>query len=389
MIMLTLIYFLCNFPRLALSAVLIEIENEWQVSNQQLLTLFSYQALCGVFAMLSTGYLLSRLKPRQMVCLAAVLTGTGMAILPFLSGFTQVQIVFMGIGAATGLYFTAGMATLVSITRSDDWGKAVGIHELAPNLCFMLSPLLIEVALNVTDWRGAFAASGCIFILAGLLFFFFGKGGYEYAERQSAAGWTKLLGNKTLWILTIIMTVGLVGEFTIYNVLQLYLVKDLGFSSDSANYILSSSRFITPVAVVLGGWAADRFNPRTIIVICMAIYALSLGMMSMSFSPVLAMCGVYLQPVPIAFFFPSVFKVVSEYFATTIQPIVFAIMIPVTLLVNGSIAPTLLGWMADIWNFAASFGAVCAVSAASILLMLLLPKADTAPKTDSAVHEPS
>ena len=50
-------------------------------------------------------------------------------------------------GMAAGPYMPSGLTTLTTLFKHRPWGKALVIHELAPNLSFVLVPLVTEVVL--------------------------------------------------------------------------------------------------------------------------------------------------------------------------------------------------------------------------------------------------
>ena len=57
------------------------------------------------------------------------------------------------VGMATGLYLPSAIATLTSLVPSRHWGKALAIHELAPNLSFVAAPVVSEALMVWVSWR--------------------------------------------------------------------------------------------------------------------------------------------------------------------------------------------------------------------------------------------
>jgi hypothetical protein len=56
-----------------------------------------------------------------------------------------------------GFYLPSGISTLTATVRSKDWGKAIAIHELAPNVRFPTASLLSEALLLWFNWRNILA----------------------------------------------------------------------------------------------------------------------------------------------------------------------------------------------------------------------------------------
>jgi MFS family permease len=82
------------------------------------------------------------------------------------------------LGISAGTYLPSGITTVTSLVNSKDWGKAVGIYELAPNLSFILTPLLVAVLLHWFFWRHILFFIGTGSVIAGIAFARFGKGGH-------------------------------------------------------------------------------------------------------------------------------------------------------------------------------------------------------------------
>ena len=53
------------------------------------------------------------------------------------------------------------------------WGKAIGVHEMAPNLSFLLAPIICEGLLLFISWRNVLVCIGCVSILLGCFFYKF------------------------------------------------------------------------------------------------------------------------------------------------------------------------------------------------------------------------
>ena len=73
----------------------------------------------------------------------------------------------------------------VLCVSSRDWGKAVAIHELAPNLGFVAAPLVAEGLMLWFPWRGVIALIGAAAMVAGMAFIRLGKGGQFRGETPS------------------------------------------------------------------------------------------------------------------------------------------------------------------------------------------------------------
>ena len=177
-----------------------------------------------------------------------------------------------------------------------------------------------------TDWRGVFAIMGVLMICTAGAFLLWGRGGNTRTDAPSFKGCGVLLKNPASWIVALLMAVSMIGEFSIYSILQIFLVSAAGFGPEEANLGLSISRLAMPVIVIAAGWAADRFNAKRTVSACFLLHAVALCLMSVdaSVSRIPALCGVFLQAASMAFVFPPLFKVFAQCFSADEQPILLA-----------------------------------------------------------------
>jgi hypothetical protein len=100
-------------------------------------------------ALLSSGLLASRATHRLTIVASSAGVGGAHA------GDRRWQITFgrFAVGCwasafAAGLYMPSAIATITSLVDRRHWGKAIAVHELAPNLAFFASPFIAELFLN-------------------------------------------------------------------------------------------------------------------------------------------------------------------------------------------------------------------------------------------------
>ena len=370
--------FLLNFmARSALSPVLVDIERDLQAGHAQATSLLFMQGLGFALSQAATGFLAGRIPPVRILQVSMISSGLCLLGMLWVRDIQEARGLFLLFGGCAGLYFPAAMATLGSLVRPADWGKAVGIHELAPNLGFILIPLLAQGALHLTHWRGFFACLGAATCLLGLAFLRYGQGGRETTAAPSLHGSAEILRNPAAWALTLLLIVAMSGEFSVFSVLPLFLVNENGFAPASANGILSLTRIATPLAVLLGGWLADRRTPLPTLRVCLVLHTLALLLLNAQGTTMLAAAG--LQAMTIAVAFPVLFKAISGCFALDKQPILFSLTMPLAALTSNGIMPWFFGLCGQYLSFRTGFMALAVLSALSVLcLPLLRPRAGQA-----------
>jgi NNP family nitrate/nitrite transporter-like MFS transporter len=255
------------------------------------------------------------------------------------------------LGISSGTYLPSGITTVTSLVDSKQWGKAVAIHELAPNLAFLLTPLLVEMLLYWFVWSNIFFLVGIGSIFVGFAFARFGKGGNFLGEAPNFSSIRPILKVPAFWILIFLFGLAIASTLGIYNMLPLYLVAEHGISREWANSLISISRISTLGMALLAGWATDRFGPKTIMIgvfLITGILTLLLGIVSTYWIGTV----VFLQPMLAACFFPAGFAALSLISTSENRNVAISLTIPIAFVIGGGAVPALIGIMADKGYFA-------------------------------------
>jgi NNP family nitrate/nitrite transporter-like MFS transporter len=255
---------------------------------------------------------------------------------------------------AAGLYLPSGIATLTEMVNPKDWGKAISIHELAPNVSYVVAPLIAEMLLRWFPWQGIFTLFGIFSILTGILFFLFGRGGHFCGEVPKASNLRIILKEPSFWVMMALFGLGIGGTFGMYAMFPLYLVSERGMDQEWANTLVGLSR-ISPVGVaILSGWVTDRLGPkRTLKVIFLAngIVSMLLGLTSGSWIVLL----IFLQPMLASSFFPPGFAALSRLGSSKFKNIAVSLTVPFGFLIGGGAIPAMLGFVGEVRSFSAGF----------------------------------
>ena len=83
-------------------------------------------------------------------------------------------LAFFAMGAFGGLYVPSGISLITVLIRPRDWGKAMGIHELAPNLALILVPFLATAAVAGGSWRMGYIVPAAALGVLGAVYARFG-----------------------------------------------------------------------------------------------------------------------------------------------------------------------------------------------------------------------
>lgn len=359
--MVTGIFFVNMVSRVVLSPLMPAIERDLGIGHGQAGGLFLLLSFGYCIGLLGAGFTCSRIDHRHSISLsvgmmAAVLLATGATTTV---GGLRVGVICLGLAA--GLYLPSGVATVTSLVDPKDWGKALAVHELAPNLSYTAAPLLAEALLRNTSWRGAMVFLGVLSLSASVGFALLGKGGRSRGQPPRWRDARALTRRPPFWILLLVFAIGLGGSMGVYAMLPLYLLSGLGFTRGEANVLVAVSR-ASSVAMVFGaGFLADRLGAKRamIVVLCVAgVLTVLLGSVPRSWIVPVAI----LQPIAIAWFFPAAFAAL-----TALSPLAVAFAVPFAMALGSGVIPALIGVLGERNAFGpgiAAVGALCLLGAA-------------------------
>jgi len=254
------------------------------------------------------------------------------------------------LGMAAGPYIPSGIATLTTLIKSRHWGKAIAIHELAPNLSCILAPLICEVVLYWFSWRTVFMVLGVTALMLAGVFTRFGRGGEFCGEPVGYASFRNIISTPAFWIMVVLFSLGISSTLGVYTMLPLYLVTEHGMERNWANTLIALSRIAGLVMTLAGGWATDRIGPKQILRIVFLLTGLLTIFIGLASSSWVAV-AVFLQPVVAVCFFPAGIAALSMVSSTKERNIAVSLTVPIAFLVGGGAAPTLMGFMGDVGSF--------------------------------------
>ena len=364
--------FLLNFTiRIILSPLLPTISHDMHLTGDQAGSLFLVSALGYFISLVCSGFISEKLWHKKTIGLSAIVTGLSFVITGFCNSFAIMQTGIFVTGMAAGLYLPSGIAMLTTSISKQNWGKAIGVHELAPNLSFLFAPIVCEVLLLWISWRSVLLVTGTVSIVLGIIFLKFSQVMDFSGQAPKLNSLVPLLSSRSFWIMIVLFTAGVTGAMGIYAMLPLYLVNEHGMLQSQANTLITLSRILTlPMSFAIG-WVSDRYGMKktlTTVLILTGVSTLSIGL----FSGTGLQIAVFLQSFLAVCFFPPAFSALSNIGAKENRNIMVSFTIPAAFLMGGGGAPLLIGILADNGFFATGFiGAGIAILAGALLPIFL------------------
>ena len=376
------VIFLLNFiSRIILSPLLPTIEKELAISHKQAGLLFFLISVGYLTGLLSSGFVSSRSTHRRTILLSSAGVGISLLGVALVTEMLAMQIGLLALGLASGFYMPSAIATITALIDRRHWGKAIAIHELAPNLAFFLSPFVAEIFLRWASWRAALGFLGALSLLACAAFSRLGRGGEFAGESPASSALGELIRLPTFWLMILLFGLGVSSTVGIYSMLPLYLVTERHLEPSWANTIVAFSRAHGPFLGMLGGWASDKLGAKQTIVISMmftSVMTLSLGLISDRWIGAV----VLLQPLLAVWFSPAAFAAVVMIAPAGSRNLAVSFTVPFGFLIGGGAIPTFIGAMGDAGSFANGLMITGALIGAGALLSLRLKL----PDSDHATH---
>jgi NNP family nitrate/nitrite transporter-like MFS transporter len=351
LLLLTTIFFVNFMARVVYAPLLPEITGEMALSHAQAGSLFFFISSGYFAALFGSGWVAAALTHRRTIALSALFLGTALFGTAFSGSLGTLRASLLLLGAAAGLYLPSGIATLTDLIPPARWGKAIAVHELAPNLGFVAAPLLAEALLLRLPWRAVPVVLGLAALLLAICFGRYGRGG-EFAGLAPGLGaFRPFLSTPAFWIMVLLFALGISSTLGVYTMLPLFLVTEHGIDRNLANSLISVSRISGLLMALAGGWASDRFGPRRTLVVVFLLTGLSTIGMGLSNRSMVTVT-VFLQPLMAVCFFPAGFAALSAISPAGSRNIAVSLAIPAAFLVGGGAVPALIGFMGDRYSFA-------------------------------------
>jgi NNP family nitrate/nitrite transporter-like MFS transporter len=350
LLLMTGIFFLNFLARIILAPLMPTIEMDLGIGHAEAGSLFLLISLGYFTSLMGSGFFSSQFTHRKTIIFSSMCLGITLIAVSFSDTLWEIRIGCIIVGLAAGLYLPSGISALTSLVRSEDWGKAIAIHELAPNISFLAAPLISEVFLLWFTWRNILALLGLASLFVGLTFALFGKGGDFPGEPPSPSNVKSLLREPSFWIMIVFFSLGISGSLGIYTMLPLYLVSQRGMTQSWANYLVALSRVSGLGVAFLSGMVTDKIGPKVAlggVLLFTGFLSLLLGLVPGSWVVLI----VFLQPLIAVCFFPPGFAALSRIGPPHVRNILVSLTVPFAFLMGGGAVPAGIGLFGDKVSF--------------------------------------
>jgi predicted MFS family arabinose efflux permease len=352
LLILTSIFFMNFIARIILAPLLPKVEADLGLTHGAAGSLFLLISLGYFIVLLGSGFVAARLTHKRTIVLSSLVLGVALLGTCFGRGLWGMRLGLLALGMGAGLYLPSGMATITSLFSTRHWGKAIAVHELAPNLSFVAAPILSEAVMAVfASWRMAFLLLGVAALLLAGVYARFGRGGEFCGAMPNLVSFRNIISNPALWVMMILFGLGVSGTLGLYTMLPLYLVSGHAMERRWANTLLALSRITGLAMALVGGWATDRFGAKRVLTAVLLFSGTLTLLLALARTSWVA-APVVLQPLAAVCFFPAGLAALSMVSAAKDRNIAISLTIPVGFVIGGGAVPTLIGFIGDVSSFA-------------------------------------
>lgn len=349
-VILPVIYFMNNLTRLVFAPLLPTLETDLKMTHGDAGTIFLTMAIGYFIAMISSSFLSLRWGHKRIIALSCISCGGALFLARASTNQTGLHVGMAALGLAAGLYLPSAIAMLTGAAIEHNWGRILALHEVAPILAFVSAPILVEFLGDRMMWRAILALVGVAAVVIGAAYFWLGAEGAAVEETALRDTARAIFRRTSFWVIVILLSFGVASNVGVYSVLPLFLVSGRGFEPGVANGWLSLSYLPAFLAVVLAGWATDRFGAwRSMAVILFAAGAVLVLLGVTKGRGIIPL--VLIQPFSAVGFFTPSFAALAAVSDVRSRGLAVSLAFPPAYLIGAGAVPAILGSLGNIGKF--------------------------------------
>ncbi len=374
--LLTTVFFANFLARTLFGPLLLPISEHLGYTLAQSAKLFVWLSGGYSLSVLCAGFVSCRLGHKGTIVASVAGIGLGLMGLSECNSFGGFAIWMFLMGAGAGLYMPSGVVTITEVTPTAHWGQAFAVHELAPNLAFISSPLVAEAFMGTAGYSGLFKILGAGCLLLAALYALRGP-------RTTRPGMPPVLGNirniitrPAFWIVVLLFIMAVSVEVGVYNLIPAFLVAEKGVSRETANMLLGCSRLAALIFLPATGWVIRRIGYRRTLALCLGGTGLATSLAG--YGPLWwSVAMLTLQPVFVVCFFPVGFAVLALVCPKATNDLSVSLTVMCTSVIGAGFMPAILAWSGETLSFSLSFvifGIVLFTASIAAITRLRIPE---------------
>lgn len=328
------------------------IEDEFLFSHSKAGSLFASISFGNGLSLFVMGIFAGMIGYRRTIILSFVFGGLLLLLLSFTERSVFLYPILFSLGFTTGAYLPSILPTLTVIYHERLWGKVLPIHDSAAAASILAAPFLSLFLLKFLSWRQ-------IFLLLGIFFFSFTSllllltKDFEESKMKKGSKMLSLdlLKERPLWFLNLIWIFSAGSNMGLYNILPLFLSKELMLDLSYANKIVGMARVGALFSAIFVAFIVDLFEIRKFLFFLLFSSGLLTFLMPLSPLKILPFV-LFTQSTIIQSFFPCSFVFASRLFPLEKRAFATGFMVSLGSMVGIGFIPYVLGIFGDHLSFA-------------------------------------
>lgn len=346
--------FFSLFSRMLFSPLLPTMVGDLEISHSQGGSFFFYIALGYALSMLLSGFVSQRITHRWTIALALFTMAFSLLLIAFTPTAALMPAGFLILGVGTGLYPPSGITTLTTLVESDRWGRATAIHEMGPNVAFIVAPFVASFVVAFADWRTGLWGTAIACAATGVVFLLRGKGGRFAGVPPHLSKIVILLKSKTYLVVLLFFAVTMSAFLGVYTMLPSYLVAERGMEGSIVNNLVGISRVAGLFMIFMAGTLVDRIHAgKLLATLVLVVSAGTIGIGALDGAWLAA--SIIVEAMAASAFFPIMLTVLSRVSPVELRSLSVSVTIPFAYIVGAGLIPYLLGVMAVHATFGLGF----------------------------------
>jgi NNP family nitrate/nitrite transporter-like MFS transporter len=340
--------------RVVFSPLLPAIEDDLMLTHGEAGSIFFYTSFGFSVGMLCSGFVSKALTHRFSIFCSTLTAGASLAAVSLCPALGCMRLFLFILGAGTGLYMPSAMATITSLVKQEQRGRAIAINEVGFNMSFIVAPLLGRAFLPYFSWREVIQFIAVMIVSSGTVFIFFGEGGIDRGSPPHLKHIRKILVQPSFWIITLLFALAIGGELGVFSIIPTYMVKEKGWDQDFVNTLIGISRLSCIVSVFVTGWLVDRIGIKPLIRAVFGIAGAATAVMGFADGPLLVV-AVFVQPFVIICFFPAGLSAIAALDHPELLSLTTSLIAPSAYLIGAGLVPAGMALLGDQGAFSAGF----------------------------------
>ncbi|MFO7461158.1 MAG: MFS transporter [Desulfatiglandales bacterium] len=343
------LWFLNFSTRTILSPLLPIFEKEMGFGYALAGSLFLYLSLGYTGSLVAAGWIVPRVGFKKAIALGFFILIAAFAALVLIKSYAHLVVVAFFLGLGGGIYLPCALPLLTSAIPPDKWGKSIAFHETAASSSILATPLLVAAALAFTGWPTLVMALSALCLAMILTFLILLPEPSQKGEDKFT--FSRVLHRRDFWIMAVLWAFAAAGGLGLYNLIPLFLVNEKGLPLDTANTVFGVSRLGGLALIFVAGFLMDRFGVRKVLLASLLVSGFATAGLAVAQGFTLVVGMLVLQATSIPVFFPAGLVAISRLTDYADRSAFTGATLAVGVVFGTGIAPTLLGFIADIRDF--------------------------------------